>query len=204
MTLKREKRNFMLAILFGFKTLQRKKRLSPKLHKYWEGPYQVIQNITDVVFRIKISSSSRPKVIYINRLALYNINGNLKNGGGEIRSPVLSVVEEFSEKFTKREEHSTVFEGKILRGLESNNGNIFKKQLEPLNTWVLGVENRIYYQQLHAVRFRNKIQAEGKTLQEVSNDLQRLSRLVLPSCTRDIQDFQTQKQFVEALRDPEM
>ncbi|UYV72285.1 K02A2.6-like, partial [Cordylochernes scorpioides] len=48
---------------------KRKKGLSPKLQKSWEGPFRIVKKLNDVVFRIQRSSHSKPKVVHFNRLA---------------------------------------------------------------------------------------------------------------------------------------
>ncbi|UYV70790.1 K02A2.6-like [Cordylochernes scorpioides] len=48
---------------------KRKKGLSPKLQKSWEGPFRIVNKLNDVVFRIQRSSHSKPKVVHFNRLA---------------------------------------------------------------------------------------------------------------------------------------
>ncbi|KAJ8974284.1 hypothetical protein NQ317_013173 [Molorchus minor] len=47
---------------------QRRRGLSPKLQTLWEGPYEVLARINDVVYRIKKSSGGKPKVVHFNRL----------------------------------------------------------------------------------------------------------------------------------------
>jgi transposase InsO family protein len=51
---------------------QRKKGLSPKLQKAWEGPYKVLKRLNDVVYRIQRSPWARPKVVNLHRLAPYH------------------------------------------------------------------------------------------------------------------------------------
>ena len=47
---------------------QRTKGLSPKLQRPWQGPFTVIKRINDVVYRIKLSPTAKPKVVHRNRL----------------------------------------------------------------------------------------------------------------------------------------
>jgi hypothetical protein len=47
----------------------RKKGKSPKLQSCWEGPYNVVTRINDVVYRIQ--RRPRPKMIHLDRLAPY-------------------------------------------------------------------------------------------------------------------------------------
>ncbi len=46
----------------------RKKGLTPKVQKPWEGPYLVIKRIIDLVYCIQLSPCSRPKVVHMERL----------------------------------------------------------------------------------------------------------------------------------------
>ncbi|GBL82262.1 E3 ubiquitin-protein ligase TRIP12 [Araneus ventricosus] len=50
---------------------KRRRVLSPKLQQNWEGPYTVVKKLNDVVYRVQRSTNAKPKVIHINRLALY-------------------------------------------------------------------------------------------------------------------------------------
>ncbi|KAJ8887242.1 hypothetical protein PR048_013457 [Dryococelus australis] len=50
----------------------RRKGYSAKLQKCWEGPYRTLKEINDVIFWIcRQSSRVKPKVVHIERLALY-------------------------------------------------------------------------------------------------------------------------------------
>ncbi|XP_048505112.1 uncharacterized protein LOC125499764 [Athalia rosae] len=44
---------------------------SPKLQRNWEGPYQIIDRINDVVYRIRKPAGGKFRVIHSDRLALY-------------------------------------------------------------------------------------------------------------------------------------
>ncbi|KAJ8948302.1 hypothetical protein NQ318_020789 [Aromia moschata] len=48
---------------------QRRRGLSPKLQSSWEGQYEVITQINDVVYRIQKLPRGKPKVVHFNRLA---------------------------------------------------------------------------------------------------------------------------------------
>ncbi len=50
---------------------QRKKGLSPKLQRPWQGPFLVLQKINDVVYRIQLSPRIKPKIVHHNRLTPY-------------------------------------------------------------------------------------------------------------------------------------
>ncbi|KAJ8948272.1 hypothetical protein NQ318_020757 [Aromia moschata] len=48
---------------------QRRCGLSPKLQSSWEGPYEVVTRINDVVYRIQKLPRGKPRVVHFNRLA---------------------------------------------------------------------------------------------------------------------------------------
>lgn len=50
----------------------RKRGLSPKLQRHWQGPYVITKRLNDVVYRIRRTGRSRPLVVHIDRLALYH------------------------------------------------------------------------------------------------------------------------------------
>jgi hypothetical protein len=54
---------------------QRKKGLSPKLQPGWEGPYKVITRLNDVIYRIQRGQRGKPKIVHLERLALYRGGG---------------------------------------------------------------------------------------------------------------------------------
>ncbi|XP_072042736.1 uncharacterized protein [Amphiura filiformis] len=49
----------------------RRKGISPKLSRPWEGPFTIINKLSDVTYRIQKSERSAPKVIHSNRLKPY-------------------------------------------------------------------------------------------------------------------------------------
>ncbi|KAJ8945882.1 hypothetical protein NQ318_002723 [Aromia moschata] len=48
---------------------QRRRGLSPKLQSSWEGPYEVVTRINDVVYPIQKLPRGKPRVVHFNRLA---------------------------------------------------------------------------------------------------------------------------------------
>lgn len=57
----------------------RRRGYSPKLQRSWDGPYEIVTRINDVIYRIKKQPNGKPRVVHINRLALYkgdNAAGN--------------------------------------------------------------------------------------------------------------------------------
>ncbi|MDD9817374.1 MAG: RNase H-like domain-containing protein [Gammaproteobacteria bacterium] len=51
---------------------QRRKGLTPKLQRPWQGPYTVLKRINDLVYRIQLGPSTKPKIVHRNRLWLYS------------------------------------------------------------------------------------------------------------------------------------
>lgn len=49
----------------------RKRGLSPKLQRNWQGPYTVVARLNDVVYRVRHKTRSRMFVVHRNRLARY-------------------------------------------------------------------------------------------------------------------------------------
>ena len=64
-------------------TPQRKKGCSPKLQKFWDGPYLIVNKLSDALFRIQRSQRANCKIVHYNRLKLYT----------GTRSPWISRVE---------------------------------------------------------------------------------------------------------------
>ena len=48
-----------------------KKELSPKLRQHWIGPYNILNKLSDVTYRIKKEPIGKPKVVHHNRLKPY-------------------------------------------------------------------------------------------------------------------------------------
>jgi hypothetical protein len=55
---------------------QRRRGFSPKLQCNWEGPYEIIERINDVVYRIRKPPRGKPRVVHFNRLAPYAGNND--------------------------------------------------------------------------------------------------------------------------------
>ncbi|KAK3893678.1 hypothetical protein Pcinc_002506 [Petrolisthes cinctipes] len=60
--------NFQAGDNVWFYNPQRKKRQSPKLQSPWDGPYTVLDRLSDVTYQIRGGRKSRPKVVHVNRL----------------------------------------------------------------------------------------------------------------------------------------
>ena len=51
---------------------KKKKGVSPKLSRNWEGPYTVVKSINDLIYHIQLGPRTKPKVVHWNRLWRYN------------------------------------------------------------------------------------------------------------------------------------
>ena len=51
---------------------QRKKGLSPKLQKPWQGPYVIVKRINDLIYRLQLGPRSRQRVVDFNQLWKYH------------------------------------------------------------------------------------------------------------------------------------
>ncbi|XP_021346189.1 uncharacterized protein LOC110445735 [Mizuhopecten yessoensis] len=56
---------------------KRRVGISPKLQSNWDGPYLIVNCLSDLVFRIQKTPSSKPRVVHFNRLKSYH--GDYKN-----------------------------------------------------------------------------------------------------------------------------
>ncbi|KAI5742809.1 hypothetical protein M8J77_011525 [Diaphorina citri] len=63
--------DFQVGDLVWLYNHKRRKGHSPKLQQNWEGPYNVITRINDVVYRIRKGSKGKFKVVHLDRLAPY-------------------------------------------------------------------------------------------------------------------------------------
>ena len=62
---------------------RRKKGLSPKLQSPWEGPWDVVEALTDVTFRIRRGPRQRSRVVHADRLWAYHGRGNYTWGDAD-------------------------------------------------------------------------------------------------------------------------
>ena len=51
---------------------KKKKGVSPKLSRNWEGSYTVVKPLNDLVYRIQLGPRTKPKVVHWNRLWRYS------------------------------------------------------------------------------------------------------------------------------------
>lgn len=87
----------------------RRRGYSPKLQRSWDGPYEVITRINDVIYRIKKQPNGKPRVIHINRLAPY------KGDNGPEKEQILRTCRtnamSFNEFMSKVARRSTISHG---------------------------------------------------------------------------------------------
>ena len=70
---------------------RRKRGLSPKLQSPWEGPYTVVEALSDVTYRISPGVGKRRRVVHVDRLARYPEKGTFMWGVlGEGEAPEAS------------------------------------------------------------------------------------------------------------------
>jgi len=65
----------------------KKKGQSIKLRSPWEGPYAIVERLSDVTYRIKGRRRANLKIVHVNRLWRYHGPGNYTwndHGGPEI------------------------------------------------------------------------------------------------------------------------
>ena len=53
---------------------RKKVGISPKLQRFWTGPYLIVEKIGDVLYRIQASKRSKSKVVHFDRLKAYHGN----------------------------------------------------------------------------------------------------------------------------------
>ena len=64
---------------------QKRRGLSPKLQRNWEGPYEIMKRINDVVYRIRKTPNGKPRVVHFNRLAPFAGDNNEDHRGATVR-----------------------------------------------------------------------------------------------------------------------
>ena len=45
--------------------------LNPKFQRPWKGPCKVLKKVNDVLYRIKVSAKSKPKIVHHDKLKPY-------------------------------------------------------------------------------------------------------------------------------------
>jgi len=72
----------------------RKRGLSPKLQSPWEGPYEILQVMSDVTYKIRRGPQKRSRVVHADRLWRYYGPGLFSWGGRESKDREVEVNEE--------------------------------------------------------------------------------------------------------------
>lgn len=99
---------------------QRRRGYSPKLQRNWEGPYEIVKRINDVVYRIKKQPTGKPRVVHYNRLAPFAGDNHEDHGAATVRRTVAQepTFEDFMEDYATgrkarhgvtKEEHRDLF-----------------------------------------------------------------------------------------------
>lgn len=84
---------------------------SPKLQTSWEGPFEVVTRINDVVYRIRKPPKGKPRVVHFNRLAPFHGDNGL-NKDQEARGCLLTkeTFEEFMANLESPQEYKVTTE----------------------------------------------------------------------------------------------
>ena len=80
---------------------KRRKGVSPKLSRPWEGPYLVKDRLNDVVYRIQKGPHSKPKIVHRNRLWRYS--GERHSASPESRSETNLSLEQHTQNNKQQE-----------------------------------------------------------------------------------------------------
>jgi hypothetical protein len=65
---------------------KRKRGISPKLQTWWYGPYEVIDRLSDVNYRVKCGRYGKPLVVHVDRLKRYQGCNEVAKGASELDS----------------------------------------------------------------------------------------------------------------------
>lgn len=68
---KAEKGGFQTGDLVWLFDPRRRRGFSPKLQRSWDGPYEVLKRINDVIYKIKRKPCGKPRIVHFNRLCPY-------------------------------------------------------------------------------------------------------------------------------------
>ncbi|KAK3892901.1 hypothetical protein Pcinc_003267 [Petrolisthes cinctipes] len=95
--------NFQNGDNVWFYNPQRKKGQPPKLQSPWDGPYTMLDRLSNVTYQIRGGRKSHPMVVHVNHLWQYHGPGQYSwDGSGESCSPADEDVEEDIELKYKR------------------------------------------------------------------------------------------------------
>src|SRR5436190_5845630 len=79
---------------------KRRRGYSPKLQRQWEGPYEVVTRINDVIYRIKKLPNGKPRIVHYNRLAPYS--GENEQAETRVREVEACLPQPIFEEFMTR------------------------------------------------------------------------------------------------------
>jgi hypothetical protein len=112
----------------------RKKGVSPKLSRPWEGPFKVVKRLSDVTYRIQKSVKAKPKVVHFDRLKLYKGENppQWENKDNEENVPsvedmdetILYNVDEYTDEPNKEKDIPTEHEVEITKNDENASDNV--------------------------------------------------------------------------------
>ena len=58
-------------------TPRKKVGRTPKLQRWWEGPFAVLRRVSDVTYRVQRTARAKPKIVHRNRLKRYSGDAQL-------------------------------------------------------------------------------------------------------------------------------
>ena len=99
---------------------QRRPRLSKKLMLPWEGPYLIVTELSDVTCRIQKTARSKPKVVHVDRLKLYE-GPELKGWEYEVTvEKEIDITLDGSAGASKEELQASCDEGRVDEDVRQN------------------------------------------------------------------------------------
>jgi hypothetical protein len=118
--IKAEKGGYQPGDLVWLYNPQRRRGLSPKMQRNWEGPYEVVKRINDVIYRIRKTPTGKPRVVHFNRLAPFAGDNHEEQRGATVRRIIAQepTFEDFMEQYSfghkarygvTKEEHRDLF-----------------------------------------------------------------------------------------------
>ena len=73
----------------------RKKGVSKKLQAKWDGPYKILDKLSDVTYRIRKGKQTKPKVVHFDKIKPFK--GKLPVGWSRIPETLISEVNDGAE-----------------------------------------------------------------------------------------------------------
>ncbi len=81
---------------------QRKKGITPKFQRPWQGPFRILKRINDLVYRIQLKPTTKPRVVHYNRLWKYHGDDPSNRSPGARTVPKASETVDEPEEATDR------------------------------------------------------------------------------------------------------